>query len=99
MLAIVFVFKKFRLYFSGTKVNVLTIIATIRYLFTKKDVKKRHIHWIFLHQEFDIEIKDTKGTENQIVDYLCMLEYFSHVNEGEQIWKLFRDEQLIALDI
>ncbi|XP_073137086.1 uncharacterized protein [Henckelia pumila] len=60
MLAVVFSFDKFRSYLIGSKVIVYTNHAAIRYLFAKKDAKKRLIRWILLLQEFDFEIRDKK---------------------------------------
>ena len=77
MLTLVFSFDKFRSYLVGTKVIVFTIHAAIRYLLTKKDDKPRLIWWMLILQEFDLEIKYRKGTENQIVDHLLRLEDFS----------------------
>ena len=71
---IVFVFDKFCSYLIGTKVIVFTNHETIKYLLTKKDAKPRLIRWILLLQEFDLEIQDRKGVENQIVDHLSRLE-------------------------
>lgn len=76
-----YAFDKFRSYLVDTKVIVFTDHATIRYLFNKKDVKPRLIRWILLLQEFEIEIRDRKGCENQITDYLSRLESDTHVVE------------------
>jgi hypothetical protein len=45
----------------NSKVIVYTDHAAIKYLLAKKDVKPRLIHWIFLLQELDVEIRDKKG--------------------------------------
>ena len=70
LLTIVFTFDKFRAYLVGTKVTVYTDHAAIKYLISKKDAKPRLIRWILLLQEFDLEITDRKGIENQVADYL-----------------------------
>jgi len=92
MPALVFAFDKFRSYLVGTKVIVYTDHVAIRYLFNKKDAKPSLLRWILLLQEFDQEIKDRKGTENQIVDHLSRLEDSSHVMNEGQIREEFPDE-------
>ena len=74
LLAVVFAFEKFRSYLLGTRVIVHTDHSTLRYLMAKKDAKPRLIRWVLLLQEFDFEVLDRIGTENQVVDHLSRLE-------------------------
>nr|XP_009589401.1 uncharacterized protein LOC104086774 [Nicotiana tomentosiformis] len=97
LLAVVWAFDKFWAYLVGTKVIVYTDHAAIRYLFEKKDAKPRLIRWFLLLQEFDLETRDRKGTENQVVDDLSRLETRNHVAGGDVIKETFPDEQLLAI--
>ncbi|XP_019256305.1 PREDICTED: uncharacterized protein LOC109234694 [Nicotiana attenuata] len=49
-------------------------IKAIRYLIAKKDSNPRLIRWVLLPQEFDLEIRDRKRTDNQVADHLSRLE-------------------------
>ncbi|KAJ8763895.1 hypothetical protein K2173_003677 [Erythroxylum novogranatense] len=73
LLAVVFALEKFRPYLLGTKVIIYTDHAALKYLFTKKEAKPRLIRWILLLQEFEIEIRDKKGSENVVADHLSRL--------------------------
>nr|GEU95405.1 reverse transcriptase domain-containing protein [Tanacetum cinerariifolium] len=46
----------------------------LRHLFKKQDAKPCLIRWVLLLQEFDIEIKDRKETENVTADHLSRIE-------------------------
>ena len=54
----VFACEKFRPYILGSHVIIHTDHAAIKYLMTKKEAKPRLIRWVFLLQEFELEIKD-----------------------------------------
>ena len=68
--------------------------STIKYLMTKKDAKSRLIRWVLLLQEFDLQIKDKKGTENLVADHLSRLE---GPKDEVQVNDDFLDEQLLAI--
>ena len=90
MLVVVYSCDKFRLYILGSKVTLFMEHAAIRYLMSKKEVKPRLIHWVLLLQEFDIEIKDKKGTKN--VDHLSCLEADKGIEDPAEIEESFLDE-------
>ena len=95
LLAVVFAFDKFRAYLIGSKVIVWTDHSAIKYLVEKKDAKPRLIRWVLLLQEFNLEIRDKKGTENLIADHLSRLELPDHALELP-IQENFPDEQLFS---
>ncbi|MCQ7056758.1 Ty3/Gypsy family RNase HI domain-containing protein, partial [Clostridioides difficile] len=72
-LAIVFSLEKFRAYIVGYKVIVYSDHAALRYLLAKSHAKPRLIRWVLLLQEYDIEIRDRKGSENVVADHLSRL--------------------------
>ena len=94
-MAIVFAFDKFRPYLIGNKVVVHTDHSAIKYLMIKKDAKPRLIRWVLLLQEFDVEIKDKKGTENLVADHLSRLEGAS---DDIQVHDDFPDERILAIE-
>ena len=95
LFAIVIAFDKFRPYLIGNKVTVHTDHSTIKYLMTKKDAKPRLIQWVLLLQEFDLEIKDKKGTENLVAYHISRLE---GPRDKLQVNDDFPDEQLLAIE-
>ncbi|XP_073017914.1 uncharacterized protein [Primulina eburnea] len=72
-------------------------MLALRYLFAKKDAKQCLIRWILLLQEFDFEVKDKKGSENQVADHLSRLELEDKREKGA-IQETFPDEQLFEVN-
>ena len=70
LLEVVFAFEKFISYIVNSKVIVYMDHAAIKYLLSKNDAKPMLIQWILLLQEFDVEIRDQKGSENLVADNL-----------------------------
>ncbi|CAN6707533.1 unnamed protein product [Malus baccata var. baccata] len=96
LLAVVFALDKFRSYLIGNKVIVFTDHAMLKYLLTKKEAKPRLICWMLLLQEFDIEIRDKKGSENVVAYHLSRM---VHNEESLPIVETFPDEQLLSIKV
>jgi hypothetical protein len=92
LLVVVFAFEKFRSYIVNSKVIVYTDHAAIKYLLSKKDAKPRLIRWILLLQEFDMEIRDKKGSDNVVAGHLSRMH---HGDDGmDPIEDRMRDDHL-----
>ncbi|GKD70644.1 reverse transcriptase domain-containing protein [Tanacetum coccineum] len=70
MLTVVYAFEKFRPYLVLSKSIVYTDHSALKYLMNKQDAKLRLLRWVLLLQEFDITIRDKKGSENPHKDVL-----------------------------
>ncbi|GKD09251.1 reverse transcriptase domain-containing protein [Tanacetum coccineum] len=83
LMDVVFAFDKFRSYLILPKTIVHTDHSALKHLFKKQDAKPRLIRWIPLLQEFDIEIKDRKGTKNVAADHLSRIEKDESSDDSE----------------
>ncbi|XP_074313910.1 uncharacterized protein LOC141649110 [Silene latifolia] len=70
--------------------------CSLRNLFAKKEAKPRLLRWIFLLQEFDLEIKDKKGAENLVADHLSRLP-LQEGGDSLPIHDSFPDDILLAI--
>ena len=95
MLAIVFALEKFRPYLVGSRVVIFTDHAAIKHLLTKAKSKPRLIRWVLLILEFDIVIKDKKGSENVVANHLFRLKNEEVTKEELEISGEFPDESIL----
>ena len=93
LLAVVYALKKFWPYILGSKIIIYTDHRALKYLLSKKEAKSWLIRWVLFLQEFNLEIKDKKGSENSVADHLWRL----HVPGGGDIGDTFPDEHLLAI--
>ena len=77
-----FTFDKFRAYLIDSNVIVWIDHSTMKNLVEKKDAEPKLIKWVLLLQEFNLEIKDNKGTKNLIIDHLSWLVPFEQKIES-----------------
>jgi hypothetical protein len=61
----------------------------------KKETKPRLIQWILLLQEFDIKIRDKKGSENVVADHLSIIQF--ETPKPIPIHDSFPDEKLFEI--
>ncbi|GJU23034.1 reverse transcriptase domain-containing protein [Tanacetum coccineum] len=95
MLVVVYAFEKFRPYLVLSKSIVYTDHSALKNLLNKQDAKPRLLRWVLLLQEFDIIIRDKKGSENLTADHLSRLENpYKDVLENKDINENFPLETL-----
>ncbi|GJW71480.1 reverse transcriptase domain-containing protein [Tanacetum coccineum] len=98
LMAVVFAFDKFRSYLILSKTIVHTDHSALRNLFKKQDAKPRLIRWILLLQEFDIEIKDKKGTKNIAADHFSRIKN-DEISDDSEVDDNFPEETLMEINI
>ena len=81
----------------GSYVIIYTDHTANKYLMAKKEAKLRLIRWVLLLHEFDLEIKDKKGCDNVIVDYLSRVVTITVIEEETEVVENFPNEQLFQL--
>ncbi|GJW61078.1 reverse transcriptase domain-containing protein [Tanacetum coccineum] len=93
-MVVVFAFDKFRPYMILSKTIVYTDHSALRHIFKKQDAKPCLICWILLLQEFNIEKKRKKGTENIAADHLSRIEN-DETSDDNEINDNFPDKTLM----
>ncbi|GKD80206.1 reverse transcriptase domain-containing protein, partial [Tanacetum coccineum] len=97
LMAVVFAFDKFKSYLILSKTIVHIDHSALRHLFKKQDVNPCLIRWILLLQEFNIEIKDRKGTKNVAADHLSRIEN-DETSDDSEVDDNFSRETLMEIN-
>ncbi|GJY04220.1 reverse transcriptase domain-containing protein [Tanacetum coccineum] len=97
LMAVVFAFDKFRSYLILSKTIVHNNHSALKHLFKKQEANPRLIRWILLLQEFDIEIKDRKGTENVAADDLSRIKN-EEISDDNEVDDNFPGETLMKIN-
>ena len=93
LLAVVLALEKFRPYVLGSKIIVYMNHVALKCLLSKKEAILRLILWVLFLEEFDLEIKDKKGSENSVADHLSLL----YTTSSGEISDTFSDENLLVV--
>ena len=80
----VYALDKFRTYFVGSDIIVFTDHSALKYLLTKQNSKARLIRWVLLLQDFNLQIRDKKGVENNVTDHLSRLTFADNTQPFNQ---------------
>ncbi|RVW92525.1 Pol polyprotein [Vitis vinifera] len=91
--------KPYVIYYASKTLNEAQRNYTIteKELLAMQDAKARFIRWIFLQQEFDLQIRDKKGVENVVADHLSRLA-IAHNSHVLPINDDFPEESLMLLE-
>ena len=81
----------------GFKVVIFTDHAAIKHLLTKAYSKPRLIRWVLLLQEFDIVIKDKKGSENVVANHLSRLVNEEVTKNEREVREEFLDKRVLMV--
>jgi len=80
-----------------SKIVIYTDHVAIKYLLRKANSKPRLIRQILLLQEFDLVIKDNKGSENMVADHLSKLVNEDVTSKEVEIRDKFPNESLFLI--
>ena len=97
LLAMVYALDKFRAYLVVSNIIIFTDHSTLKYMLTKQNAKVKLITWVFLLQEFNLQIKDKKGVENVVAYHLSRLT-IAHNTHNPPINDEFPEESLILVE-
>jgi len=78
----------------GSKVIIYFDHAALRRLMAKKETKPRLIRWILLLQEFDLEIRDKRGSNEVVANHLSRIFLEASLIP---VHDSFLDEQLLEI--